>query len=68
MTFAIKNGEIFKFGGPIGNLRDKREILERIRSTVLKIDSKNPERNQGSEQFFDPLTPLNEVYAILFII
>jgi hypothetical protein len=50
MTFAIKNGEIFKFGSPIGNLYDKWEILHKIiRFTVLKVGSKNPERDQGSE-------------------
>jgi hypothetical protein len=70
MTFTIKNGEIFKFRGPIGNPHDKWEMpFHKInRSTVLKVGSKNPERDQGSEQVFDPLITLGEVYAILFII
>ena len=47
VTFAIQNGEIFKLGGPIGNLPDKREIpLRRIIAPgVIKAGSKNSECN-----------------------
>jgi hypothetical protein len=69
VTSAIKNGKIFKFRGPIGNLRDKREIRpRRTIPTIVIVGSKNPERNQGCEQVFDPLTPLGELQVILFII
>jgi hypothetical protein len=56
------NGHVFKVGSSIKSSYGKREMP--LRKKALKrqeVESKSSERNQGSEQVFDPLSQIGEV-------
>jgi hypothetical protein len=60
-VIIIRNRKKFKLRGPVGKFHDKLEevTLFRIISIEIKSDSKDSERNQGSEQVFSPLSEVS---------